>query len=63
MKSMGRLLVLVPDDLEHRLRFAIVSMNVEGGKKGGLSAAVTEAIEDWLKKHKRTIAHGGVNLG
>jgi len=59
---MGRLLVLVPDDLERRLRFAIVSMNIEGGKKGGLSAAVVEAIEEWLKKHKGAIERGGVNV-
>ena len=62
MKSMGRLLVLVPDDLERRLRFGIVSMNVAGGKKGALSAAVTEAIEDWLKKNEKSIARGGMNL-
>ena len=62
MTSMGRLLVLVPDDLERRLRFAIVSMSVAGGKKGGLSAAVVEAVEDWLKKHEKAIAHGGANL-
>jgi len=55
-------LVLVPDDLERKLRFAIVSLNVKGGKKGGLSAAIIEAVEDWLKKHERAIAHGGANL-
>ena len=62
MTWLGRLLVLVPDDLERKLRFAIVSMNIEGGKKGALSAAVAEAIEDWLKKHEKAIARGGVNL-
>ena len=62
VRSMGRLLVLVPDELERKFRFAIVSLNVSGGKKGGLSAAVGEAIEDWLKKHERAIARGGVNL-
>jgi len=59
---MGRLLVLVPDALERKFRFAIVAMKVKGGKKGGLSAAVIEAIEDWLKKHEKAIARGGVNL-
>ena len=57
---MGRLLVLVSDALERKFRFAIVSM--KGGKKGGLSNAVIEAIEDWLKKHERAIARGGVSL-
>jgi len=37
-------------------------MSVAGGKKGGLSAAVVEAVEDWLKKHEKAIAHGGANL-
>ena len=62
MTRLGRLLVLVPDDLERKLRFAIVSMNVAGGKKGGLSAAIIEAVGDWLKKHEKAIARGGVNL-
>ena len=57
---MGRLLVLISDAMERKFRFAIVSL--KGGKKGGLSNAVTEAIEDWLKKHERAIARGGVNL-
>jgi hypothetical protein len=57
---MGGLLALVPDALERKFRFAIVSL--KGGKKGGLSNAVTEAIEDWLKKHERAIARSGVNL-
>jgi hypothetical protein len=57
---MGRLLVLVPDALERKFRFAIVSL--KGGKKGGLSNAVTEAIQDWLKKHERGIAHNGMSL-
>jgi len=35
---------------------------MKGGKKGGLSSAVIEAIEDWLKKHERAIARGGVSL-
>jgi len=37
-------------------------VSTKGGKKGDLSAAVSEAIEDWLKKHKKSIARGGVNL-
>jgi hypothetical protein len=57
---MGRLLVLVPDALERRFRFAIVSL--KGGKKGGLSNAVTEAIQDWLKKHERVIVRNGTGI-
>ena len=57
---MGRLLVLVPDVLERKFRFAIVSL--KGGKKGGLSTAVIEAIQDWLMKHEKGIARGTLNL-
>ncbi len=57
---MGRLLVLIPDALERKFRFAIVSL--KGGKKGGLSAAVVESIEDWLKKHDKAIARGAVKI-
>ncbi|MGO9644999.1 MAG: hypothetical protein ACLPY5_09660 [Candidatus Bathyarchaeia archaeon] len=57
---MGRLLVLVPDVLERKFRFAIVSL--KGGKKGGLSTAVAEAIQDWLMKHEKGIARGTLNL-
>jgi hypothetical protein len=57
---MGRLLVLIPDILERKFRFAIVSL--KGGKKGGLSSSVTEAIQDWLTKHESGIARGTANL-
>jgi hypothetical protein len=57
---MGRLLVLVPDALERKFRFAIVSL--KGGKKGGLSTAVIEAIQDWLTKHEKGITRGTLNL-
>jgi len=57
---MGRLLVLVPDALERKFRFAIVSL--KGGKKGGLSSSVSEAIQDWLKKNEKGIARGTINF-
>jgi len=37
-------------------------MNVAGGKKGGLSAAIIEAIEDWVKKNDKAIARGAVKI-
>jgi hypothetical protein len=57
---MGRLLVMVPDDLERKFRFGTVSM--KEGRKGDLSDAVAEAIEDWLKKHKIAIAREAAAL-
>jgi len=60
VKNVGRLLVLVPDALERKFRFAIVSL--KGGKKGALSGAVTEAIQDWLKKHEKRIARNGAKF-
>jgi hypothetical protein len=58
---MGRLLVRVPDTLERKFRFAIVA-TMGGGRKGGLSTAVIEAIQDWLKKHDKAIARGAVKI-
>ncbi len=60
VRTMGRLLVLVPDALERKFRFAIVSL--KGGKKGGLSNAVTEAIQDRLTKHDKAFARGAVKI-
>lgn len=43
---MGRINVVLSDDVEHKLRVAIVQA---GGKKGDLSGSIEEAIKDWLK--------------
>jgi hypothetical protein len=40
--------IVLPDDVEHRLRFAVVKRL--GGKKGDLSGAIEEAVNDWLGK-------------
>ena len=53
---MGKLSVVVPDALERKFRFAIAAM--KDGKQGDLSDAVIEAVEDWLKKHEKTIGGG-----
>ena len=39
---------MLSDDVERRLRFAIVKRL--GGKKGDLSVAIEEAVGDWLGK-------------
>jgi hypothetical protein len=45
---MADLHIRLPDDLEKRLRRAIVDRI--GGKKGDLSITIIEAIELWLKQ-------------
>ncbi|TMI15264.1 hypothetical protein E6H35_02760 [Candidatus Bathyarchaeota archaeon] len=45
---MGRLNLILSDDLERKLRLAVV--NRYGGRKGDLSEAVEQAIRDWLGK-------------
>jgi Arc/MetJ-type ribon-helix-helix transcriptional regulator len=44
---MARINVVLPDDIEHKLRVAVAQ---EGGKKGDLSGTITEAIKQWLEK-------------
>jgi hypothetical protein len=43
---MGVLQIVLPDDVEKRLRVAVAQM---GGKKGDLSGSVEQAILAWLK--------------
>ncbi|MGD0425043.1 MAG: hypothetical protein ABSA92_16560 [Candidatus Bathyarchaeia archaeon] len=50
---MGKLIIVLSDNVERRLRFAAVLRL--GGKKGNLSRGVEEAIEDWLRKESLTI--------
>jgi len=54
---LGRLNLVLSDDLERRLRLAVV--NRYGGKKGDLSEAVEQAIRDWLGKRGARV-DGGV---
>jgi hypothetical protein len=45
---LGRIYVVLSDDVERRLRLAIVKRL--GGKKGDLSGAIEAAVNDWLSK-------------
>jgi hypothetical protein len=45
---MGRLYVILSDQLEQRLRLEIVKRF--GGKKGGLSNAIEESVKIWLDR-------------
>ncbi len=47
---MGRMLVVIDDDLESEFR-RIVAMKY-GLKKGALSKAVEEALKLWIEKHR-----------
>ncbi|MFI5450015.1 MAG: hypothetical protein ACHQ03_09685 [Candidatus Bathyarchaeia archaeon] len=49
---MGRIFIVIDDNVERRLRLAVVLL---GGRKGDLSSTIEEAIEYWLNKHSRQI--------
>jgi hypothetical protein len=46
-EKLGTLNIVLPDDLERKLRVTVAE---RGGKKGDLSGSVEEAIKDWLEK-------------
>jgi ABC-type proline/glycine betaine transport system substrate-binding protein len=46
---MGRMYIVLSDETERKLRLAVVT--VLGGKKGDLSAAIEEAVKEWLEKN------------
>jgi hypothetical protein len=45
---LGKIYVVLSDEVERQLRLAIVKRL--GGKKGNLSGAIEEAVNDWLDK-------------
>ncbi|MCW4041166.1 MAG: hypothetical protein NWE83_10495 [Candidatus Bathyarchaeota archaeon] len=47
---MGRISVVIPDELEKRLRFKTI--DTYGGKKGDLTRAVGAAITTWVTQEK-----------
>lgn len=51
VRVMGRLLVVIDDDLEEEFRKIVAK--IYGFKKGALSRAIEEAIRLWLKKYSR----------
>ena len=46
--DLGKLYIVISDEVERRLRLEVVKRL--GGKKGDLSAAIEEALKDWLNK-------------
>jgi len=49
---MGRLFIVISDEVERRLRLTVV---VRGGRKGDLSATIETAVNEWLKNHANQI--------
>jgi len=47
---MGRMIFVLPDDLEMAFRKKV--MDQTGGKHGSLSVKLGEAVQDWIKKQK-----------
>jgi len=45
---LGQITVLIPDEIEHRLRVRVAEKF--GGKKGALGEAIAEGIELWLRQ-------------
>jgi hypothetical protein len=54
---LGKIYVVLSDDVERRLRLAIVKRL--GGKKGNLSGAIEEAVNDWLSKDWSKLGNRG----
>jgi len=50
MIEMGRISVVLPDELEKELRLKVLL--IFGGRKGDLSRAVEEAIKAWVTQGK-----------
>jgi len=47
---MGRINIVLNDDIERKLRVAIAT---SGGKKGDLSESIEHAIKEWLEKNEQ----------
>ena len=48
---MGRIDIILPDELEKRFRGEVFKKY--GMKKGNITLAVEDAVEDWIKKKKK----------
>jgi hypothetical protein len=47
---MGRLTIVLPNDIDKKLRVKVAEKY--GGKKGAIGLAIAEAVELWLQKEK-----------
>ena len=48
---MGRIDIILPDDMERKFREE--EFKKYGMKKGNITIAVEEAVDDWIKKKKK----------
>ena len=56
---MGRLFIVISDEIERRLRLTVV---IRGGRKGDLSATIEEAVNEWLKNHAKQIKRSAAKI-
>jgi hypothetical protein len=54
---MGRVNVVLSDEMEHRLRKTLVDMPEYGGKKGDISKAIEEALDEWIDRQLEKSQH------
>lgn len=48
---MGRIDVILPDDLEHKLRMEVGKRM--GAKRGALTDALIQAVDAWIKRDEQ----------
>ena len=48
--GLGRINIVLSDEIEHKLRKTLVDAPEYGGKKGDISKAIEEALEEWIKR-------------
>jgi len=49
VKDIGKINLMISDELEKRFRDAVFKRY--GLKRGNISKAIEEALNDWIKKH------------
>lgn len=51
MNNTGRITITLNDDLDKKLRETVAG--TIGFKKGNLQVAIEEALEEWIKEHRK----------
>jgi hypothetical protein len=58
--NMGKLNILISDELEKRFRQAVGIR--WGARKGVISKSLEEAIELWIKSNSKSVIHGKTEI-